>query len=311
MSIRPLLLLLALPALLAASSVPDAASQLIDDVRILSADDMAGRLVGTPGSDKARAYLIDRLKTIGVEPVYPGYVQPFETKGRDGTFFSGRNLVARIRGKGKSDRVLVIGAHYDHVGTRGGHVFNGADDNASGVAAVLALATELKQQPPQHDVIIALWDAEESGLLGARAFVANPPLPLARIAMNLNLDMVARGDKGELWLAGAGRHPVLKPWFDRLAKGAPVTLKLGHDTSAWKGSEDWTFSSDHGAFHAAGIPFAYFGVEDHPDVHKATDDFDKIPLDFFKRASATTLIAARLFDRDLDVIAKAAGRTGR
>jgi Zn-dependent M28 family amino/carboxypeptidase len=306
------LILAALALLTGGASSPAsqhaAAPQLLEDVRILSADDMAGRLVDTPGSAKARAYIVERLRTIGVEPLGAAFEQPFTAERREGPY-TGTNLIARVRGTGKSDRVLVIGAHYDHLGTRDGHVFNGADDNASGVAALLAIAQALVRERPEHDVILAFWAAEERGLQGAKAFVAKPPVPLSRIAMNLNLDMVARGDKGELWLAGASHSPFLKPRFERLVKAAPVTLKLGHDAPPWTGSDDWTNGSDHRVFYEAGIPFAYFGVEDHPDYHKATDDFDRIPQDFFTRAAATTLQAARLFDAELDDIAKEAGRT--
>ncbi|RYY39088.1 MAG: M28 family peptidase, partial [Sphingomonadales bacterium] len=124
-------------ALAAALLTPAAASpdQLFEDVRILAADDMAGRLVGTPGSAKARAYLLGRMKAIGIEPYGDGYEQPFTAQHKDAAL-NGINLIGRIRGTGASDRVLVIGAHYDHFGVRGGKVLNGADDNASGVATL-------------------------------------------------------------------------------------------------------------------------------------------------------------------------------
>lgn len=290
------------------ASAQIAPTQLEADVRVLSANDMAGRLAGTPGSAKARAYLIQRLKAIGAEPIYASYEQPFEAKARDGSSYTGTNVVARIRGTGKSDRVLVIGAHYDHLGTHEGQVYNGADDNASGVAALLAIAQAFARQRPRHDVIFGLWDAEERGLRGVSAFLDKPPVPLSRMVMNLNLDMIGRGDKGELWVAGASHYPFLRPRLEALAAKAPVTLKIGHDALPWKGVDDWTHSSDHGEFHKRGVPFAYFGVEDHPDYHKPTDDFERIPLDFFRRSAATVVTAARLFDRDLDAIAKEAGR---
>lgn len=308
MHFRPLLLLGSVLLCGAAPAADPAPRQLIEDVRILSADDMAGRFPGTPGSAKARAYLVNRLRAIGVKPFGKAFEQPFDARKRDGTPYRGANLIAVIRGTAKSDRVLVIGAHYDHVGVRDGKVFNGADDNASGVAALLAVAEAFVRERPQHDVIVALWDAEELGFVGAKAFVAAPPVPLARIAMNLNLDMVARGDKGELWAVGASHYLVLRPLLDRLAANAPVTLKIGHDAPPWKGTDDWTFGSDHFVFHQQKIPFAYFGVEDHADYHQPTDDFEKIPQDFFARSAATVLQAARLFDAELDSIAKAAGR---
>ncbi|WP_422055504.1 M28 family peptidase [Sphingomonas sp.] len=297
-------LALAAALLFPAAALPD---QLFEDVRILAADDMAGRLVGTPGSAKARAYLIGRMQGIGIEPFGEGYAQPFTAKHKE-QVLNGVNLVGRIRGTGTSDRVLVVGAHYDHFGSRDGKVLNGADDNASGVAALLAIAADFARNRPTHDVIFALWDAEEQGLYGAHAFVDSPPVPRTRIALNLNLDMLSRSDKGELWVAGAHHYPFLRARFERLAKEAPVTLKIGHDGPPWTGSDDWTAGSDHYAFHRKGIPFAYLGVEDYPDYHQPSDDFDTIPKAFFARSAATAVMAARLFERELGEIAAEAGR---
>ncbi|MFN4097263.1 MAG: M28 family peptidase, partial [Sphingomonas sp.] len=225
-------------ALAAVLLSPAAASpdQLFEDVRILAADDMAGRLVGTPGSAKARAYLVGRMQAIGIEPFCETYEQPFTARHKDQTL-NGVNLVGRIRGTGSSDRVLVIGAHYDHFGVRGGTVLNGADDNASGVATLLAIAQSFARARPAHDVIFALWDAEEQGMYGAHAFVEKPPVPLERVALNLNLDMMSRSDTGELWIAGAHHYPFLRARFETLAADAPVTLKIGHDGPPWKGSD--------------------------------------------------------------------------
>src|SRR5690606_12333213 len=129
------------PAPKPAAPKPDVAdrAQALEDLRILSADDMEGRGVGTPGGARARAYLEGRLKAIGVQPFGPGYAQPFSFKGKDDVR-NGVNLVGRIPGTGASDKVLVVGAHYDHEGIKHGQIYNGADDNASGVAGLLAIA---------------------------------------------------------------------------------------------------------------------------------------------------------------------------
>ena len=279
------------------------ADKILDDVRTLSADEMQGREIGTPGSAKARAYLLGRFREIGLKPLGASFEQPFTGVVR-GQAKSGVNLVGRIEGRSPGGPVLLVSAHYDHLGVQGGQVFNGADDNASGVAAALAIAEAFRKERPRHTVVIALWDGEEGGLAGARAFVKDQPAELARVALNMNLDMVARGDKGELYVAGAGHYPFLKPRLEALAKRAPVTLKLGHDGPPWKGSDDWTHGSDHRAFHDAKVPFAYFGVEDHPDYHKPSDDFSKVDPAFFRRSVATLIDAARTFDRDLEAMAR-------
>jgi Zn-dependent M28 family amino/carboxypeptidase len=298
-------LLVAAAAILGLGAAP--AEKVLDDVRILSADDMQGREIGTPGSARARAYLLVRLREVGLKPLGAAFEQPFTGRVR-GEPKDGVNLVGRIEGRDPSGPILVISAHYDHLGVRNGQVFNGADDNASGVAAALAIAEAFRETPPRHTVLIALWDGEEGGVAGARAFVKADPARLARIALNMNLDMVGRGDKGELYVAGARHYPFLKPRLEALAARAKVKLKLGHDGPPWSGHDDWTGQSDHIAFHEMKVPFAYFGVEDHPDYHQPTDDFEKLPVGFY-RASVTTLVeAARMFDRELDAIAREAGR---
>lgn len=280
----------------------------IDDIRILSADDMQGRAPGTPGSEKARAYILSRFAQIGLSPVGDRFEQAFSYAKRDGTTVQGTNLVARIKGTEGGDKVMVVSAHYDHLGVRGGQIYNGADDNASGVAGLLAVAEAFKEKPPKHDVILAVVDAEESGLRGAKAFVASPPIPLANIALNVNFDMLSKNTKNELYAAGAAPFPYLKPILVKVAMTAPVSLKLGHDTDADGKQNNWTLQSDHYAFGEKGVPWVYFGVEDHPEYHKPTDDFATVPQDFFKRSVATVVQASLALERDLDEVAKASGR---
>jgi Zn-dependent M28 family amino/carboxypeptidase len=292
-----------------AHAAPKPGANALNDVRILSADDMEGRGVGTPGGAKARAYIVKRFGQIGLKPQGKAFEQPFTFKPRYfGKDIAGVNLVARIPGTSSSDKVLVVSAHYDHLGVRKGEVYNGADDNASGVAGLLAVAEAFKARPPRHTVLIVAFDGEESGLRGAKAFVADPPVPLATIGLAVNFDMISKNPKGELYVSGAGPQPWLKPVLSTVAKTAPVTLKLGHDTDAEGKQNNWTQQSDQGPFAVAGVPWVYFGVEDHPEYHKPTDDFATVPRDFFKRAVTTVVMATRALDDDLDRIDKAAGR---
>lgn len=269
---------------------------LMKTVRILAADSMEGRRAGTPGGARARRYLLERLAALGVAPLAGGYEQAFPLTRDSGR---GVNLLGTIPGGGPGEAFIVLSAHYDHVGIRRGEIYNGADDNASGVAALLAIAESLTKTPLGHPVLIALFDAEEGGLSGARAFVANPPVARERIAMNLNLDMVGHSESGELWVAGATHYPAFRRVLDSVAAMAPVVLKIGHDRTGIPGEQDWTGSSDHGPFHAAGIPFLYFGVEDHKDYHKSTDDPETLTPEFFGKAVATVEAALRRVDRML------------
>ena len=271
-------------------------AQLIRDLYNLAADSMEGRRIGTPGGERARTYLLARLKAIGNPPLQGSdFAVPFTTQGRGGNAIAGTNLVAVVKGTRTPDRYIVLSAHYDHVGVRNEQIYPGADDNASGTTAVLAIAAWLMAHPPAHSVIIALWDGEETGLLGSRAFVASPPVPLEKIIANVNLDMVGRNEKGELYAAGTTPNPQFKPLLDATIKVSEVTLKAGHDSGG--GHEDWTTQSDQGSFNAKKIPWIYFGVEDHPDYHKPTDFPNRIEPGFFFR-SATTVAE---FVRRLDV----------
>lgn len=285
--------------LLAGSALAAPGDRAVEDVRVLSADDMQGRLAGSPGGAKARAYVEGRMKAIGLTVVE----QPFSFS-KEGVDVTGVNLIARIEGARKDGPVMVVTAHYDHLGVRNGEIYNGADDNASGVAALLAVAEAFKAKPPKHTVYIVALDGEEMGLRGARAFVESPPVPLDRVALNVNFDMLAKNARGELYAAGGSANPWVKARLDAVAAIAPVTLKQGHDTGPDDSFDNWTYQSDHGVFAKAGVAWVYFGVEDHPEYHKPTDDFDTVPLPFFRNAVTTAVHATWLFDRDLDTLPK-------
>lgn len=267
---------------------------ILEDLRYLSSDELQGRGVGTEGSRLARARLAGRFAEAGLEPLAGGWERPFTFVRRNETEErTGVNVLGLRRGSERPGRVIVVSGHYDHVGVRGGEVFNGADDNASGAVGITALARALLGVPLRHTLVFAAWDAEESGLRGARAFVADPPVPLDSVSVNLNLDMVAR-TAGVLWAGGAHHTPALRPILEDVAARSPVELRLGHDRPDAPEGDDWTRQSDHFAFHSEGIPFVYLGVEDHPDYHHATDDFENVvPSEYMDalRAALLTLLA--------------------
>ncbi|RYY69528.1 MAG: M20/M25/M40 family metallo-hydrolase, partial [Chitinophagaceae bacterium] len=200
----------------------------------------------------------------------------------------------------KPDEYIVMGAHYDHIGVAaGGDVYNGADDNASGVAAVLAAAKYFKTHPPRHSIVFALWAAEEVGLRGSRYFTDNLPgsLTLSQMKFNLNLDMIARSDNNKIWACGPSHYPAYRYLVDSLQGKTSVDLKAGFDSPS--APQDWTNLSDHGSFHAKGIPFLYLGVEDHADYHRVTDEFSKVsPARFTENANIAAQMML-LLDRKL------------
>lgn len=266
-------------------------ARMMSRLGALSADSMEGRRAGTAGSRRARAWIVGQLQAMGARPAFGTYEQPVKLAPRAGSDTIGANIAVRIPGRVSGGRVLVASAHYDHLGVRDGVVFNGADDDASGCVALLTMAERLLRDPPQHDVVLVFFDAEEIGGPGARTFLASPPVATDRIAFDLNLDMVSRQDGKALWVAGASHYPFLRPLAEAAAKDAAVAIRLGHDTKDLKPGDDWTNSSDHKAFHDRGIPFLYLGVEDHADYHKAGDDAEKVDPTFFR---ATVDFAYRL-----------------
>jgi hypothetical protein len=287
----------AAPASAAPAPVAVDSARMLRDLGILAHDSMEGRATGTPGSARARAFLERAYAERGLQP--PGgasYLQSFTFTRRDATL-QGVNVIGVVRGTELPDRYIVVTAHYDHLGIRNGEIYNGADDNASGTAALLAMADWFVQNPPRHSIIFAALDAEEMSLQGARAFVANPPVPREAIVLNVNMDMVGRNDRNELHVAGTYHYPQLLPIVEVVARGAEVRLVPGHDRPGGAAGDDWTHLSDHAAFHAAGIPFLYFGVQDHPDYHRPTDTVDGIQPGFYNRAVRTILTTLRLLDQ--------------
>ena len=215
------------------------------------------------------------------------------------------NLVGVVRGTLTPARYLVVTGHYDHLAPRNGVVMNGADDNASGAAALVAVAEYFVKHQPRASIIIVACDGEEVGLQGAKAFVAAPGVPVESIVANVNLDMIGRDPDDKLFAVGTLLNPQLKPIVEAVAKSAPVKLLIGHDDPANKGLDDWTRDSDHYAFWDTWkLPFIYLGVEDESQHHKATDDYETISHDFYVRAVETSIQLVAAFDKNLDQIAK-------
>ncbi|MCP9290742.1 M20/M25/M40 family metallo-hydrolase [Gracilimonas sediminicola] len=251
--------------------------QLIEDLRVISSDEMEGRRAGTEGNRKAREYLVQRFEEEGAQPFQNSFTHEFTFTNRSGEEMTGVNVIGQI--KGKTDSVMVITAHYDHLGIRDSLIYNGADDDASGTAALLAYIDYFSQTQPNHTLVFAAFDAEEMGLQGARAFVEDSVF-LEKVKLNINLDMIAQNDSNEIYAVGTFHYPELKPVLENVETGE-INLLFGHDNPD-SGLDDWTYASDHGPFHQKGVPFVYFGVADHEHYHRHTDDFETIPQEFYK-----------------------------
>ena len=289
--------------------VPDSA-RLMRTIGVLAHDSMEGRAVGTQGGVKARRFLTSELMKRGVKPFQAsGFEQTFRFAGRGANADSttGTNLIGVIRGSKYPNRYIVVSAHYDHLGTRNGEVFNGADDNASGTAGILEVASWFAAHKPQHSIIIAHFDAEERGSQGSRAFIASSIMPPRdSVIMNINLDMVGRNEANELYAAGTTPYPFLLPYVETArTRSGIIKLLTGHDGNP--GQQNWTGQSDHGPFHAVKIPYLYFGEEDHPDYHKASDEIQGIMPGFYVAAIRIVLDIAKQADANPPVRTASSG----
>jgi Zn-dependent M28 family amino/carboxypeptidase len=277
-------------------------AQLMRDLAALSGPAYEGRAAGSPGGIKARQWVVRRFIDSGLMAAgTDGYFQPFRA-AIERTRVDAANVVGRTAAALAPAKKIVVTAHYDHLGIRDGVLYPGADDNASGVAVLLAAAAYFVDSPPRHQMLFVATDAEEIGLRGAHALIDEKLAAPGDVALNVNLDMVSKNSAHEIYAAGTAYSPWLKPMIDDVQTRTPVKILFGHDrpARAANGLEDWTQESDHGPFHTAGVPFIYFGVEDHPDYHKPTDTADRVDPQFFGDVADMIVDALRAFDAKVD-----------
>jgi Zn-dependent M28 family amino/carboxypeptidase len=217
---------------------------------------------------------------------------------------TGRNVVAYLPASTPTPDFekpwVIVGAHYDHLGhgTRGtslankdetGQIHHGADDNASGTAAVLAIAEQVAKQPHRRNIVFALWSGEEIGLVGSNAFTAKPPFASDQIAAYLNFDMVGRMQNNRLAAQGTGTSAA----WPRILERANVAA--GFDLNALP---DPYQPSDSSSFNQAGVASLFFTTGSHADYHRPTDTADKINYEDLDRvvdfAAAITLAVAKV-----------------
>ncbi len=250
-------------------------SSVQSSVGYLASDELQGRGSGAPGGALAGDWLADQLEALGVPPagLEGTYFQPFEAAGQHL-----RNVLGALPGR-EPGEAIVIGAHYDHLGLghqdgsleflRGrGKVHNGADDNASGTAAVLEVARAFMASglQPRRRVIFAFFDGEERGLLGSNHYVKAPPVPGERVTLMINMDMVGRL-RDRVTIYGAPTGDRLGEWLARANE--PVGLSLDVKKSL-------ASNSDHWPFYQAGVPVLMPFTGLHPDYHRPSDDTERL-----------------------------------
>lgn len=269
-------------------------------VEFLADDELLGREAGQPGSRIVARYLASELKEAGIAPLGDTYYQPFEAcaverqqKGRwqvhpdslarlkQGTHRSLKlnNILGWIPGE-RTDEYVIIGAHFDHIGydptLAGDQIYNGADDNASGVSAALQIARAFAAsgQKPLRNVIFAFWDGEEKGLLGSKYFVQTCPF-VKQIKGYLNFDMIGRNNKPEqprhVVYFYTESHPAFGEWLKEDIE--EYGLKLEPDYRAW---DRPVGGSDNGSFALQDIPIIWYHTDGHPDYHQPGDQAERI-----------------------------------
>jgi Peptidase family M28/PDZ domain len=263
-----------------------AASITTDDLRrhaeVLANDTFEGREAGSRGGHAAAGYLIGQLKREGLRGAGTrgGYAQVF---GADY-----RNLLSMLEGSDPKlkDDFILVGAHYDHVGYGNprnsygpiGYIHNGADDNASGVATLLELAEAIAQLDPRpkRSVLFALWDGEEKGLLGSKHWLSQPTVPLSKVRVMINMDMVGRLRNNRLEVYGT-----------RTLRGLRRLVSLQNETPQLLLDFTWEMkdNSDHYPFFAQGIPVVMLHTGLHADYHRPSDDVDKLQIEGMRRVA--------------------------
>ena len=254
-------------------------TRLKGDIITLASDEMEGREPGTNGEIKARDYIISRMQEIGLTPKgTDGFIQAFtyfEKANQNEGAVKAHNVIGFI--DNGAQKTVVITAHYDHLGCGGcgskykgsNQIHNGADDNASGTAALLELAHIFKNNKikEHNNFLFIAFSAEEKGLLGSKYYVMNPSLNLNEINYVLNMDMLGRMEAGmALTIEGLGSSLIWESSIKEIECDAfPVILKKRENGP-----------SDHAPFYEADIPALHFWTGKHDDYHKPSDDADKI-----------------------------------
>lgn len=255
-------------------------------------------LKGRSGADarKAAQYIVAKFSKWGLKPLFgeDGFYQDIPMPAKEGEEMPdrrifGRNLGAFLPGSDPKlrDEVLIVSAHYDHLGVRGGRIFAGADDNASGVSMMLEVARQLSKldRPPKRSVAFVGFDLEERMLWGSRWFAAHPPWPIERVKMFITADMIGRSlgnlNLPTVFVMGSEHAPALKTALDGVGQPEGLEVaRLGIDLVGTR--------SDYGPFRDRKIPFLFFSTGQHPDYHTPNDLPERI--DFEKVARVSSLV---------------------
>ncbi|MEE9349465.1 MAG: M28 family metallopeptidase [Flavobacteriaceae bacterium] len=282
-------------------------------LRKLTSDEFEGRRTGEKGQKVAAKYLADFYRSLNIEGAVgeDNYYQHIPK-----SFFNGRskndseNVVGFIYGTEKPEEIVVISAHYDHLGIEDGVVFDGADDNGSGTAGVMEIAeafhkAALEGEGPKRSVLFMNLTGEEEGLFGSRYYVKNPIFPLKNTIVDLNIDMIGRVDEAHknnpnfVYVIGADKISEELHYINEAVNKKYMQLDLDYTYNDENDPNRFYYRSDHFNFAKNGIPIIFYFNGVHADYHKATDTEEKINYDvLMKRTQLVFLTAWEIANRE-------------
>ncbi len=293
--------------------------ELKKNLYVIASDEMEGRDTGSPGQKKAGEYIVNYYKSLGV--TYPktlgSYYQKvpssFMKKWGGGNLPDSENILAFIEGSQKPEEIIVISAHYDHVGMKNGVVYNGADDDGSGTVAVMQIAKAFQEakkagKGPKRSILFLHVTGEEHGLFGSDYYSQNPVFPLANTVANLNIDMIGRDDpenrgKQYVYVIGSDMLSSELKVINEAANAKTVKLDLNYKYDDPKDPNRLYYRSDHYNFAKNNIPVAFYFDGIHEDYHKPSDKPEKIDYPLLqKRTQLVFTTAWDLANRDTRII---------
>lgn len=290
------------------------AKELKEYLYVFASDDFEGRDTGEPGQKKAAEYLKKQYQRMGIPSPLGGddYYQEIPESYFRGGIKSSENVLAFIEGTEKPDEIVVISAHYDHVGTdEKGNIHNGADDDGSGTVSLLEIADAFMKAKkdgvgPKRSILFLHVTGEEKGLYGSKFYTENPVFPLENTVTDLNIDMIGRIDKkheGEdksnyIYLIGSDRLSAELHDISEKANTEHTKLDLDYTYNAENDPNRFYFRSDHYNFAKHNIPIIFYFNGVHEDYHKPTDTPDKIEYELMtKRAKLVFYTAWEVANR--------------
>ena len=283
---------------------------------ILASDEFEGRNTGDAGQKKAAEYLKTFYKERNIQSPLGGddYFQEIPTEHLRPNLNPSENVLAFIEGTEKPDEIIVISAHYDHVGTQNGEIYNGADDDGSGTVAIMEIAEAFKKAAekgngPKRSILFLHVTGEEKGLLGSKYYTNYPVFPLINTVANLNMDMIGRVDDAHennpdfVYLIGSDKlstelHEISEAMNEKFTK-----LDLDYTYNSDDDPNRFYYRSDHYNFAKNNIPIIFYFNGTHQDYHKPSDTPDKINYELLeKRAKLVFYTAWELANREKRIV---------